>query len=102
MRRKPITKRRHGASASAATASLGVQWTVELMGCDSARLDDVDRIAHDMLQAAKMAQTTVVNSHFHKFSPQGVSGVVIIAESHIAIHTWPEVGYAALDMFTCG
>ena len=39
---------------------------------------------------------------FHKFSPQGVSGVVVISESHLAIHTWPELGYAAVDVFTCG
>ena len=45
---------------------------------------------------------TVVSSHFHQFSPYGISGVVIIQESHLTLHTWPEYGYAAVDVFTCG
>lgn len=48
------------------------------------------------------AKTTIVSSTFHTFNPHGVSGVVVIAESHLAIHTWPEYGYAAVDVFTCG
>jgi S-adenosylmethionine decarboxylase proenzyme len=55
-----------------------------------------------MNQAAEMANTTIVKSVFHPFSPQGVSGVVVIEESHLSIHTWPEHGYAAVDFFTCG
>lgn len=55
-----------------------------------------------MLATAKVAKATIVGSHFHQFSPFGVSGVVVIAESHLAIHTWPEYGYAAIDIFTCG
>ena len=55
-----------------------------------------------LLQAAREAGATVVTSTFHTFNPHGVSGVVVIAESHIAIHTWPERGYAAIDVFTCG
>lgn len=81
---------------------LGVQWTADLMGCDHHIIDDVERIAADMLHAAKIAGTTIIDSRFHKFSPQGVSGVIVIAESHIAIHTWPEQGYVALDLFSCG
>ena len=55
-----------------------------------------------MLAAASEAKATVLGESFHQFSPQGVSGVVIIAESHLFIHTWPECGYAAVDIFTCG
>ena len=54
-----------------------------------------------MLKAAEKANVTVVEKCFHQFSPYGVSGVVVIAESHIAIHTWPEHKYAAVDFFTC-
>ena len=55
-----------------------------------------------MNEAAKRANATIVNSVFHHFNPYGVSGAVIISESHLAIHTWPEYGYAAVDVFTCG
>ena len=65
-------------------------------------LDDTERVAGALLDAADRARTTVLGSSFHKFSPQGVSGVVVIAESHISVHTWPEFGYAAVDVFTCG
>lgn len=81
---------------------LGVHWTSELYGCDPELLDDVDRIGRYMLEAARVAGATIVSSSFHRFAPQGVSGVVVIAESHLAIHTWPELGYVALDVFSCG
>lgn len=55
-----------------------------------------------MVQAALEAGAEVREVAFHQFSPQGVSGVVVISESHLAIHTWPEIGYAAIDVFTCG
>jgi S-adenosylmethionine decarboxylase proenzyme len=55
-----------------------------------------------MLTAAKKSGATILSNFLHKFSPQGVSGVVIIAESHLAIHTWPENSYAGVDFFTCG
>ena len=81
---------------------LGTQWTADLYGCDGPTLDDPARIETDMLEAARIAHATVLSSRFHRFAPQGVSGVLVIAESHLAIHTWPEQGYAALDVFTCG
>jgi S-adenosylmethionine decarboxylase len=65
-------------------------------------LSDVDGIATMMVQAAKAARATVMESAFHRFEPQGVSGTVILAESHLSIHTWPERGYAAMDFYTCG
>ena len=55
-----------------------------------------------MLGAARVAGAQIVTETFHRFSPHGISGVVIITESHLAIHTWPEHGYAAVDLFTCG
>ena len=55
-----------------------------------------------MVLAAKEAKATIVDTSFHKFSPFGISGVVVIAESHLSIHTWPEYAFAAIDIFTCG
>jgi S-adenosylmethionine decarboxylase len=55
-----------------------------------------------MNQAAKAARTNIVASVFQPFEPQGVTGVVVVEESHLSIHTWPECGYAAVDFFTCG
>ena len=81
---------------------LGYQLVVELSGCDREILADVDRIRENMLEAARKAGCTIVTQAFHHFSPYGVSGAVIVAESHLAIHTWPEYGYAAVDIFTCG
>ena len=75
---------------------------VEYHGCDSAILDDVERVEALMRGAAKAARTTIVASVFQPFSPQGVSGVVVVEESHLSIHTWPEHGYAAVDFYTCG
>ncbi|MCS7084711.1 MAG: polyamine aminopropyltransferase, partial [Bacteroidia bacterium] len=71
-------------------------------GCPPEALNDVGHIEQTMLGAAKVAGATVINSTFHHFSPFGVSGVVVIQESHLAIHTWPEYGYASVDVFTCG
>jgi spermidine synthase len=82
--------------------ALGNHILVEFMGCDPHIMNDVANIERDMVGAAQKAGATVINSTFHHFSPYGVSGVVVIQESHLAIHTWPEYGYAAVDLFTCG
>jgi S-adenosylmethionine decarboxylase len=63
---------------------------------------NVQMVKEIMLAAAKEAKATIINQDFHEFEPFGVSGVVVIAESHLTIHTWPEYGYAAVDIFTCG
>jgi S-adenosylmethionine decarboxylase proenzyme len=81
---------------------LGRQVTVDFFDCNKALLNDVARIESVMASAAKAAKATVVKSLFHKFNPFGVSGVIVIAESHLAIHTWPEYGFASIDVFTCG
>lgn len=81
---------------------LGMQVLADYYACDPAQLDDPEVVCAAMLEAARRADATILAHNFHRFSPQGVSGVVIIAESHLAIHTWPEHGYAAVDLFTCG
>ena len=75
---------------------------VEYYGCQKAILDDVRRVETLLKQAATAAGATIVQSVFHRFTPQGVSGVVVIEESHLSVHTWPETGYAAVDFYTCG
>lgn len=82
--------------------ALGRHIVCELSGCDPKRLSDVEGIAAMMIAAAKAARATIMESAFHRFEPQGVSGTVILAESHLSIHTWPEKGYAAMDFYTCG
>ena len=81
---------------------LGRQVLADLYACDRGVLADAAAIEGHMLEAARRAGARVVATEFHRFSPHGVSGVVVIAESHLAIHTWPEHGFAALDLFTCG
>lgn len=77
-------------------------YLVELWDADRDKLDSVTAAREILHEAARRARVTVLHSAFHRFNPVGVSGVVVIAESHISIHTWPEVGYAAADVFTCG
>ena len=81
---------------------LGYQIIADLYGCDSEVLKEASRIEALMLEAAEKSKMTIVSSTFHQFNPHGVSGAVIISESHLAIHTWPEHNYAAVDLFTCG
>lgn len=82
--------------------ALGKHLLLELKGCDKEVLNDIGFLREALLAAAAGAGATVLGESFHQFSPQGVSGVVVIAESHLCIHTWPEYGYAAADIFTCG
>ena len=81
---------------------LGRHVLAEIFGCDDNTLNDISKVEEILVNAALEAGAEVRECAFHKFSPQGVSGVVIISESHLAIHTWPELGYAAVDVFTCG
>ncbi len=82
--------------------TIGHHHIVEASGCDPEVLKDPDRIREIFLDAARVGNMDVKSSYFFRFSPTGVSGVVIVAESHISVHTWPEEGYAALDVYTCG
>ncbi len=82
--------------------ALGFHLLIEFYGCGHGILNDVGKIKNLMDEAAVVSGATIVESVFHRFNPHGVSGVVVIAESHLAIHTWPEYDYAAVDLFTCG
>lgn len=82
--------------------TLGRHLLLELYDCDEESINDFRRVEKAMLAAAKAAKAHVVDSIFHTFNPHGVSGVVVIAESHITIHTWPEFRFASIDIYTCG
>lgn len=82
--------------------ALGRQILVEFYDCKESSINDVNYIESSLINATKASGATIISHNFHKFSPYGVSGVVVIAESHVAIHTWPEYNYAAVDIFTCG
>lgn len=88
--------------ATSTSNVVGRQFFLDFNGCDIQVLSSTSFIRKAMLHAAQASGATVVTDVFHQFNPFGVSGVVVIAESHIAIHTWPEHGYAAVDVFTCG
>ena len=82
--------------------AVGRHLLLELKQCDKGVLDDLSFLREVLLAAAKAAGATVIGEAFHQFNPHGVSGVVLIAESHLTIHTWPEYRYAAVDFFSCG
>jgi len=81
---------------------LGRHLLAELSDCRSNILDNSVELEKAMKDAARLSGATVVDTVFHHYNPQGLSGIVIIAESHLSIHTWPEYRYAAVDCFTCG
>jgi S-adenosylmethionine decarboxylase len=78
----------------------GVHLIIDLHGAEG--LDDIDLIEATLRRCVDAAQATLLHIHLHHFQPNGVSGVAVLAESHISIHTWPDAGYAALDVFMCG
>jgi S-adenosylmethionine decarboxylase len=78
----------------------GVHLIIDLNGAK--RLDDIDHIEATLRRCVEAARATLLHIHLHHFKPNGVSGVAVLAESHISIHTWPDAGYAALDVFMCG
>ncbi len=82
--------------------TLGKHLIIELYNCDRKLIDDPGYIESALLEAVKISGATVIGTVFHKYAPQGVTGVVVVAESHFSIHTWPEYGYCAVDIFTCG
>jgi len=82
--------------------SIGSHCILELYECDHAKLNDEAFIRTTITSSAKIAGATLINLVTHSFKPQGVTGLALLAESHISIHTWPEIGYAAIDVFTCG
>ena len=82
--------------------TLGKHYLLDLKDCSKDRLDDMDFIKEVLSDVAKEAGTAVLGESFHQFFPQGLSGVVLITGAHMCIHTWPEYGYAAIDIFTHG
>jgi len=82
--------------------TIGRHYIVEASGCNPEIINDIRKVEDVLVNAARKAHASVVTTAFHRFYPQGVSGVVVVSESHIAVHTWPEKGYAALDIYTCG
>lgn len=75
---------------------------MELKDCNPTILMNLEEVRDALVSAAKEAKATIVDISFHEFNPFGISGMVVIAESHLSIHTWPEYNYAAVDIFTCG
>src|SRR5437879_6756298 len=72
-----------------------------MFDCDPDAINSLEAVKGALVEAAKRAQATIVDVVFHEFNPFGISGVVVIAESHLSIHTWPEYRYAAVDIFSC-
>lgn len=83
-------------------ASQGVHYLLDLFGCSSPILDDEAALIALAVEAAEKAGATVLAEHHHRFDPHGVSAICILAESHLSIHTWPEIGTATIDVYTCG
>ena len=81
---------------------IGMHVILDLYECEEEYLDNINKIEEVLTRAAKVANSTILDKHFRKFNPQGVTGMIIVAESHISIHTWPEYKYAAVDVYTCG
>jgi S-adenosylmethionine decarboxylase proenzyme len=82
--------------------TLGRHTLIDYYDCDPVVLASSDQVRELLLSAIQSSGLTIVLDNFHHFAPHGVSGVVVIAESHVTIHTWPEYRYAAVDLFTCG
>lgn len=82
--------------------ALGKHVLLDLQGCAPTTLSDAAALREVLCDAARAAGATIVHVAFNEFQPHGISGVVVIAESHLTIHTWPEFQLAAIDIFTCG
>ncbi len=82
--------------------AIGKHWLIEVYGIASEFLEKKEVVQDILNGTVNAARATKVSESFHQFSPYGVSGVIVIEESHFTVHTWPEYGYAAIDFFTCG
>ncbi|MGE5557751.1 MAG: adenosylmethionine decarboxylase [Bacillota bacterium] len=82
--------------------TMGAHILADFWGCSYEKLDDAVFVMDSLRQAARAANMTVLDEKMHKFHPQGLTALLLLAESHISIHTYPEKGYAAIDVFTCG
>lgn len=81
--------------------SLGKHLLIDFYGCNRNILSNTQKVRDLLLEVARISKVTIVTDVFHTFNPHGVSGVVVIAESHLAVHTWPEHRCASVDVFTC-
>ncbi|MDR7867619.1 MAG: adenosylmethionine decarboxylase [Sporomusaceae bacterium] len=81
---------------------IGKHITVDMYGCSFERLDDLEFVKTAMHTAVREANMTLLDFSYYKFEPQGLTALALLAESHMSIHTYPELGYAAVDVFTCG
>lgn len=82
--------------------SLGNHLIIELYDCDHEVINNARGVEESLIRAVKVSGAKMVQSVIHQFNPHGISGVIVIEESHFSVHTWPEYGYCALDIFTCG
>ena len=82
--------------------TVGVHLVVDAWKCPPALLDDPEKIRQTLINAVQIGRATLIDLCVHQFSPHGITATATLAESHIAIHTWPEYGYFAADLFFCG
>jgi S-adenosylmethionine decarboxylase len=101
-RRRGAVDDRIGERRATGLNALGRHLLIELFDCDPDAISNLETVKGALVEAARRAQATIVDVVFHEFNPFGISGVVVIAESHLSIHTWPEYRYAAVDIFSCG
>lgn len=83
-------------------SSIGHHYIVEASGCDPKVISSLEKVQQILVKAAEIAGAQVWSVSINRFPPNGVSGMIVISESHISTHTWPEYGYGALDIYTCG
>lgn len=83
-------------------STYGRHVTMDLRDVDFEKLNDVEYLRSTMVEAANRSGATIVGESFIRFNPQGVTGVLVLSESHLSIHTYPEEGFAAIDCYTCG
>gem|GEM_PF-199520 len=98
----PSTAQAHTQHFAKPAPNLGKHLLAEFFDCTPNVLNNNALVEQLMTEAAVACGATIVESAFHHFNPYGVSGVIVIAESHLTIHTWPEYGYASVDLYTCG
>jgi S-adenosylmethionine decarboxylase len=82
--------------------TVGAHVLADFWGCQFEKLDDAELLMNSLRKAAQIAQMTILGEKSFKFNPQGFTGILLLSESHISIHTYPEQGYAAIDVYTCG
>lgn len=81
---------------------LGIHVIADFFRCDPSVINSAESVERIMIEAVNISGATIIKPFFHRFSPHGISGIIVVAESHFAIHTWPEHSAAAVDIFSCG